>query len=49
MSIGSAVLMSGQGAEVAIANRVASFLEVPFQDIAPPMGMNVGGGIGIQF
>jgi len=49
MSIGSAVLMSGQGAEVAIANRVAAFLEVPFQEIAPPMGMMNPGGIGIQF
>ena len=45
-SIGSAVLMSGQGKESAMAAQVASFLNVPFQDIAPPMGM--GGGLQIN-
>jgi hypothetical protein len=33
-----------------MANRVAEFLGVPFQEIAPPnIGMNMGGGIGIQY
>jgi hypothetical protein len=43
----STVLMSGQGKEVAIADQVANFLGVPFQEIAPPaggMGINIGGG-----
>jgi Tfp pilus assembly PilM family ATPase len=44
MSVGSAVLMGGQGAEVALANRVANFLNVPFQEISPP---NMGMGINI--
>src|ERR1035438_2593145 len=35
-TIGPAVLMGGQGAEVAIAAQVAKFLSVPFQEIAPP-------------
>jgi len=43
-SIGSAVLMSGQGAETAMAAQVAKFLNVPFQEIAPP---NMGAGINI--
>jgi Tfp pilus assembly PilM family ATPase len=34
--IGPAVLMGGQGAESAIAAQVAQFLNVPFQEIAPP-------------
>jgi len=34
-TVGSVVLMGGQGAEAAIANRVATFLSVPFQEIAP--------------
>jgi hypothetical protein len=42
-SVGSVVLMGGQGAEAAIANRMAEFLNVPFQEIAPP---NMGIGIG---
>lgn len=42
--IGSAVLMSGQGAETALAAQVAKFLNVPFQEIAPP---NMGSGINI--
>lgn len=49
MSIGPAVLMGGQGAEVAIATQMANFLGVPFQEIAPPtsgMGINIGGGPG---
>ena len=47
--IGPAVLMSGQGKESAMANRVAEFLGVPFQEIAPPaMGMGMG-GVNIQF
>jgi hypothetical protein len=41
-TIGPAVLMSGQGKEVALAMQVAKFLSVPFQEIAPPnMGMGV--------
>jgi hypothetical protein len=48
--IGGAVLMSGQGKESAMANRVAAFLGVPFQEIMPPnmMGMGMGGGLNIQ-
>lgn len=48
--IGSAVLMSGQGSETAMANRVAAFLGVPFQEIMPPnmMGMGMSGGLNIQ-
>jgi hypothetical protein len=34
--------MGGQGAEVAIATQVANFLNVPFQEIAPP---NIGMGV----
>jgi hypothetical protein len=41
-TIGPAVLMGGQGAEVAIATQVANFLSVPFQEIAPP---NIGMGV----
>lgn len=43
-SVGSVVLMGGQGAETAIAARMAGFLNVPFQEIAPPngMGINIG-------
>ena len=41
-SIGSTVLMGGQGAETAMALQVAKFLNVPFQEIAPP---NMGSGI----
>jgi hypothetical protein len=50
MQMGAAVLMSGQGAETAIANRVAAFLGVPFQEIMPPnmMGMGMSGGLNIQ-
>jgi hypothetical protein len=50
MQMGSAVLMSGQGAETAMANRVATFLGVPFQEIMPPnmMGMGMSGGLNIQ-
>jgi hypothetical protein len=44
-SVGSVVLMGGQGKEVAMANRVASFLGVPFQEISPP---NMGMGINIM-
>lgn len=44
-SIGSVVLMGGQGAETAIAAQVATFLNVPFQEIAPP---NMGSGLNIQ-
>ena len=48
--IGGAVLMSGQGKESAMANSVATFLGVPFQEIMPPnmMGMGMGGGLNIQ-
>lgn len=46
MSVGPAVLMGGMGTEVALANRMATFLNVPFQEIAPPtMGglqINIG-------
>lgn len=51
MSVGSAVLMSGQGAESAIANTVATFMGVPFQEIAPPnmgIGINIGGPGGVE-
>jgi hypothetical protein len=50
MQMGAAVLMSGQGSETAMANRVAEFLGVPFQEIMPPnmMGMGMGGGLNIQ-
>ena len=44
MGVGSTVLMSGQGAETAMAAQVAKFLDVPFQEIAPP---NMGSGINI--
>jgi Tfp pilus assembly PilM family ATPase len=43
-SVGGMVLMGGQGAETAIAAQVADFLQVPFQEIAPP---NMGIGINI--
>lgn len=43
-SVGSTVLMGGQGAETAMAAQVAQFLNVPFQEIAPP---NMGIGINI--
>jgi len=43
-SIGSTVLMGGQGAETAIAAQVAKFLNVDFQEIMPP---NMGAGINI--
>jgi len=49
MSVGSTVLMSGQGAETAMAAQVAQFLNVPFQEIAPPnmgMGINIFEGPG---
>jgi hypothetical protein len=50
MQMGGAVLMSGQGSETAMANRVATFLGVPFQEIMPPnmMGMGMGPGLNIQ-
>lgn len=41
---GGAVLMSGQGAETAMAAQVAKFLNVPFAEIMPP---NMGSGINI--
>ena len=47
VSIGPAVMMAGSGKEVAIANQVATFIGVPFQEIAPPSGpmsINIGGG-----
>ncbi|HTB14324.1 MAG TPA: hypothetical protein VK752_22290 [Bryobacteraceae bacterium] len=41
-TVGPVVLMGGQGAETAIAAQVAKFLNVPFQEIAPPnMGMSI--------
>ena len=48
-TVGPVVLMGGQGAEAAIAAHMAEFLNVPFQEIAPPdfgMGINIGGGRG---
>jgi hypothetical protein len=44
VGVGSVVLMGGQGRETAIAAQVATFLSVPFQEIAPP---NMGMGINI--
>jgi len=44
-SVGSVVLMEAQGAESAIAAEVAQFLNVPFEETAPP---NMGLGINIQ-
>jgi Tfp pilus assembly PilM family ATPase len=44
--IGGAVLMSGQANESAMAAQVAQFLNVPFEEIAPP---NMGSGMNIQF
>lgn len=44
-TIFSSVLMGGQGNGVAIANQIATFLNVPFQEINPPtsgMGINLG-------
>ncbi len=35
-TVGGAMIMSGQGAETAIAAQVAKFLNVPFQEIMPP-------------
>jgi hypothetical protein len=52
MSVGSMALMGGQGSETALAARVATFLNIPFQEIAPPnMGMRInisGGGGNLQ-
>jgi Tfp pilus assembly PilM family ATPase len=45
MSVGSVVLMGGQGSEVALAAKVANFMSVPFQEISPP---NMGMGVNIQ-
>ena len=48
MSIGGATMMGGSGKEVAIASQVATFLGVPFQEIAPPAGgLGIGTGINI--
>lgn len=44
-SVGGAVLMSGQAKESALAYQLANFLNVPFEDIAPP---NFGGGMQIN-
>jgi len=43
-----AVMMNGSGKDIAIATQVASFMGVPFQEIAPPnggmgTGINIGG------
>jgi len=39
--------MAGQGKETAIANQVATFLGVPFQELAPPIsGININVGAG---
>ena len=48
-SVGPGVMMGGSGKETAIANQVAAFLGVPFQEVAPPggpVGINIGGGSG---
>lgn len=45
-TVGSVVLMGGQAKETAIAYQVANFLNVPFQEIAPPPGF--GGGVQIN-
>lgn len=42
-SIGSAVLMGGTGKELSMANQVANFLGVPFQEVGPGSGTNVAG------
>ncbi len=47
--VGAGILMAGTGREAAIANQVATFLGVPFQEVAPPggpIGINLGGGAG---
>ena len=44
-SVGSLAMMSGQAKESAMAAQVAQFLNVPFQDIAPP---NMGSGVNIN-
>lgn len=38
------VLMAGSGAESATANQVATFLGVPFREIAPPDSIDIGSG-----
>lgn len=45
-SVGGVSVMSGQGAESAIAAQVAQFLNVPFEEIMPP---NMGSGMNIRF
>ena len=45
-SVGGVAFTGGQGAESAIASRVAEFLDVPFQEVMPP---NMGSGLNIQF
>ncbi|SRR6266481_1493220 len=44
VSIGPAIIGGGQGKESELANQVAQFLGVPFQEIMPP---GMGGGINI--
>jgi hypothetical protein len=44
--VGGVSVMSGQGAESAIASQVAQFLNVPFEEIMPP---NMGSGMNIRF
>ncbi len=44
-SIIGSMLMNGSGTEVAIATQIATFMGVPFQEIAPPdggLGINLG-------
>jgi Tfp pilus assembly PilM family ATPase len=48
MSVGAVSMMSGQGSQSAMAAQVAQFLNVPFEEIAPPnmgsgMNINIGG------
>ncbi len=45
-TVGGVALMSGQGAETALAAQVAQFLGVPFQEIMPP---NMNSGMNVQF
>ncbi len=44
VGVGGVAIMSGQGAETAMAAQVAKFLNVPFLEVMPP---NMSGGINI--
>ena len=48
-TMGVSVMMGGPEKEVAMANIVAKFLGVPFQEIMPPnVGMGMNGGISVD-